>query len=105
MGSEATASLAVFQAREWIASINECSDRVCEGMRSSLGDHQLDKLFVVYLAVAVHIGLPQHLLDLLVGELFAEVGHDVPELLGTYEAWEEVSCNSGKRAGGVSHCC
>lgn len=42
--------------------------------------------FVVHLPVAVDIRLPDHLVDLLVGKLFAEICHDVPELGRRYEA-------------------
>merc|ERR1711924_206524 len=45
-----------------------------------LGHHDLDELLVVDLAVTVNIGLADHLVDLLVGQLLAEVGHDVAEL-------------------------
>ena len=42
--------------------------------------HHLDELLVVDLAVAVNIGLPDHLIDLLVRELLTEVSHDVSQL-------------------------
>lgn len=42
--------------------------------------HHLDEFVVVNLSVAVDIGLPDHLVHLLVGELLAEVGHDVAQL-------------------------
>eukprot|EP01084_Bolivina_argentea_P181929 314162_1 len=45
-----------------------------------LGHHHLDELLVVDLAVTVDVGLADHLVDLLVGELLAEVRHDVAEL-------------------------
>ena len=51
-----------------------------------LGHHHLDKLLVVDLTVAVDVGLPDHLVDLLVGELLPKVGHDVTELGGGDEA-------------------
>jgi hypothetical protein len=38
-----------------------------------LGHHHLDELLVVDLAVTVDVGLADHLIDLLVGELLAEV--------------------------------
>merc|ERR1719199_2199718 len=47
-----------------------------------LGHHDLDELLVVDLAVAVNVRLADHLVTLLVGELLAEVGHDVAELGG-----------------------
>ena len=47
---------------------------------SSLGHHDLDELGVVDVAVAVRVGLADHLADLLVAQLLPEVGHDVPEL-------------------------
>merc|ERR1719198_2445580 len=43
------------------------------GRASSLGHHHLDELLVVDLAITVHISLADHLIDLLVGELLAEV--------------------------------
>eukprot|EP00968_Pinguiococcus_pyrenoidosus_P015250 scaffold1398_cov259-Pinguiococcus_pyrenoidosus.AAC.7 len=42
--------------------------------------HHLHELFVVDLAVAVDVCLADHLVDFLVCELLAEVGHDVAEL-------------------------
>mmetsp|Transcript_2178 Transcript_2178/g.7340 ORF Transcript_2178/g.7340 Transcript_2178/m.7340 type:complete len:210 (+) Transcript_2178:1150-1779(+) len=53
---------------------------------SLLGHHHLDELLVVDLAVAVDVGFAEHLVDFFVGELFAEVGHDVAELGGGDEA-------------------
>lgn len=40
---------------------------------------------VIDLTVAVDVGLADHLVDLLVGELLAEVGHDVAQLSRRYE--------------------
>lgn len=40
---------------------------------------------VIDLSVAVDVGFTDHLVDLLVGELLAEVGHDVAQLGGRYE--------------------
>ena len=40
---------------------------------------------VIDLSVAVDVGLADHLVDLLVGELLAEVGHDVAQLGRGYE--------------------
>ena len=34
----------------------------------------------IYLSIPVYVGLPDHLVDLLVGELLPEVGHDVAQL-------------------------
>ncbi len=44
------------------------------------------RTFVIHLAVAVDVGLPDHLVDLLVGQLFAEVRHDVAKFGGGDEA-------------------
>merc|ERR1719203_1429887 len=52
----------------------------------SLGHHHLDELFVVDLPIAVDISLADHLVDLLIGELFPEVGHDMAKLCCTDEA-------------------
>ena len=46
------------------------------------GRHELDELLVVDLAVTVNVRLADHLIDLLVGELLTEVGHDVTKLSG-----------------------
>merc|ERR1719152_309675 len=51
-----------------------------------LGHHDLDELLVVNLAVTVNVSLADHLIDLLVGELLAKVGHDVAELSRRDEA-------------------
>jgi len=51
-----------------------------------LGHHHLDELFVVNLAVTVDIGLADHLVDLLIRELLAEVRHHVAQLGSADEA-------------------
>merc|ERR550537_1977948 len=51
-----------------------------------LGHHHLHELLVVDLAVAVDISLTDHLVNLLVRELLAEVRHHVAELSGGDEA-------------------
>lgn len=43
------------------------------------------RTLVIDLSVAVDVGLADHLVDLLVGELLAEVGHDVAQLSRRYE--------------------
>merc|ERR1719203_70710 len=52
----------------------------------SLGHHHLDELFVVDLPIAVDISLADHLVHLLIGELFPEIGHDMAKLCCTDEA-------------------
>jgi hypothetical protein len=47
-----------------------------------LGHHHLHELLVVDLAITIDIGLTDHLIDLLVGELLTQVGHDVTQLGG-----------------------
>ena len=42
--------------------------------------------FVVDLTVTIDISLADHLVDLLVGELLAQIGHDVTQLSRRYEA-------------------
>merc|ERR1719482_1117653 len=54
--------------------------------RRSLSHHDLHELLVVDLAVTVNVGLADHLVDLLVGQLLAEVGHDVAQLSRRDEA-------------------
>merc|ERR1711998_229001 len=49
-----------------------CNDRQCSGL---LGHHDLDELFVVDLSIAINISFADHLVDLLVSELLAQVGH------------------------------
>jgi hypothetical protein len=41
------------------------------------GQHHLDELFVVDLAITIDIGFADHLIDLFVGKLLAKVRHDV----------------------------
>eukprot|EP00295_Goniomonas_pacifica_P007279 CAMPEP_0175835060 /NCGR_PEP_ID=MMETSP0107_2-20121207/16388_1 /TAXON_ID=195067 ORGANISM="Goniomonas pacifica, Strain CCMP1869" /NCGR_SAMPLE_ID=MMETSP0107_2 /ASSEMBLY_ACC=CAM_ASM_000203 /LENGTH=77 /DNA_ID=CAMNT_0017148323 /DNA_START=57 /DNA_END=287 /DNA_ORIENTATION=- len=50
------------------------------------GHHHLHELLVVDLAITVDVGLADHLVDLLVGKLLTEVGHDVAELSSGNEA-------------------
>jgi hypothetical protein len=45
-----------------------------------LGHHHLDKLLVVNLPVAVDVRLSDHLVNLLVSQLLAKVGHHVTQL-------------------------
>ena len=47
---------------------------------SSLGHHDFDKLLIVDLPVTVNICLANHLVNLLVGQLLAEIGHHMAEL-------------------------
>merc|ERR1719389_794181 len=50
-------------------------------MRTNLlGHHDLDGLLVVNLAVTIDVSLTDHLVNLLIGELLAKVGHDVTKL-------------------------
>mmetsp|Transcript_7993 Transcript_7993/g.18713 ORF Transcript_7993/g.18713 Transcript_7993/m.18713 type:complete len:210 (+) Transcript_7993:141-770(+) len=57
--------------------IDGISHNRCKGL---LGHHDLDELLVVDLTIAVNVCLAEHLIDFLVGELLAEVCHDVAEL-------------------------
>lgn len=50
---------------------------------ATLTSHKIT--FVVDLTVAVDVSFPDHLVDLLVGELFAEVSHHVPQFGGRDE--------------------
>merc|ERR1711924_303810 len=51
-----------------------------------LGHHHLDELFVVDLAITINVSLTDHFIDFFVGELLAEVGHDVTKLCSGDEA-------------------
>lgn len=42
--------------------------------------HHANKLLEVYLSIAIHVGFPNHLVDFIVSEFLAEVGHDQLEL-------------------------
>merc|ERR1719345_159452 len=53
---------------------------------NSLCHHHLHELFVIDLTIAIDICLPDHLINLLIGEFFSEIGHDVTQLCGTDEA-------------------
>merc|ERR1712061_468322 len=63
-------------------SIRELRGPVLE----SLGHHHLHKLLVVDLAIAVDVRFPNHLINLLVGELLTQVCHDMAQLRGTDKA-------------------
>merc|ERR1719195_680407 len=85
-----------------------CAKKTCSGQRSapgnhahmesrtsctmvrvlvtSLGHHHLHELLVVDLPVTIHVSLTNHLVHFLVGELLAQVRHDVPQLCGADEA-------------------
>jgi len=60
-------------------TIINCSQK--KGAHLLLG-HHLDKLVVVDLAITVGVSFTDHLIDFFVGELFAEVGHDVTKFGG-----------------------
>mmetsp|Transcript_5766 Transcript_5766/g.11783 ORF Transcript_5766/g.11783 Transcript_5766/m.11783 type:complete len:206 (+) Transcript_5766:195-812(+) len=51
-----------------------------------LGHHHLDELLVVDLPVTVNVGLADHLVNLLVGQLLTKVGHHVTQLSSGDEA-------------------
>ena len=77
----------------------------------SLGHHHLDKLLVVDLPVSVDVGLADHLVDLLVGKLLTEVGHDVSQLRGRDKSEENTMKNAkqkiiiwGNNAEGNKYC-
>merc|ERR1711918_38191 len=53
---------------------------------SSLGHHHLHELLVVDLPIAIDVRLPDHLVDLLIRELLAEVRHHVTKLSRADEA-------------------
>merc|ERR1712078_347960 len=59
---------------------------VGEGFTSLLGHHHLDELLVIDLAIAINIGLANHLIDFLISELLTEVGHHMPQLRSTDES-------------------
>merc|ERR1711860_187178 len=50
--------------------------------RNLLRGHHSNEFFVVGLAVAVNVCLPDHLVDLFVGQFLAQVGHDMPQFGG-----------------------
>ena len=51
----------------------------------SLGHHHSNELLVVDVTVSVDVGLSDHLVDLLVGQLLSQVCHDVAQLGGRDE--------------------
>lgn len=46
----------------------------------SLGEHHLNKLLIVDLAISIAVSLPNHLVHLLLRELLAQVGHHMAQL-------------------------
>ena len=50
------------------------------GAACLLRGHHGDKFFIVDLAVAVNVGLADHFVHLLIGQLLAQVGHYVAQL-------------------------
>ena len=58
-----------------------CRTNASHLLQASLfGHHHLDELLVIDLAIAVNVCLTDHLVNLLVGQFLAEVGHYVPQL-------------------------
>merc|ERR1712107_207103 len=56
---------------------------LCRPGAPSLSHHHLDELLIVDLAIAIHVRLPDHLIDLLISKLLAKIRHDVTQLGGT----------------------
>merc|ERR1712124_104354 len=52
----------------------------CRSPSASLRHHHLHEFLVVDLPVTIHISLADHLINLLIGELLAQVGHHVTKL-------------------------
>merc|ERR1711943_154737 len=52
----------------------------------SLSHHHLDELLVIDLPVTIDVSLPNHLVDLLVGQLLAQIGHNVTQFRRTDES-------------------
>merc|ERR1711862_667282 len=48
--------------------------------RHSFSHHHFDELFVVDLAITIHVCLPNHFVDFLIREFLAQVRHDVAQL-------------------------
>merc|ERR1712060_783057 len=46
----------------------------------SLCHHHLDEFLVIDLAITINVGLPNHLIDFLIGKLLAQVRHHMTEL-------------------------
>merc|ERR1711879_237701 len=87
--------------QSWIALVSRPLRRPCacirimsprrESMRwtsgqGSLGHHHFDKLFIVDLAIAIDIGLADHLIDLFIRELLTKVRHHMTKLGGRDES-------------------
>lgn len=51
-------------------------------LNSLLGGHHCNKLLIVDLPVTVNISLADHLVNLLIGQFLAQIGHNVTELGG-----------------------
>jgi len=66
----------------YVAEIDDDVAEVRNPSLALLGHHHLDELLVVDLPVTIDVSLADHLVDLLVRELLAQVGHDVTELGG-----------------------
>merc|ERR1719198_207534 len=67
-------------------AVPESGSHHTQRLGSLLGHHDLHELLVVDLTVTVNVSLADHLINLLVRQLLAEVGHDVPQLGGRDEA-------------------
>merc|ERR1719410_877696 len=53
---------------------------------ASLGHHHLDKLFIIDLTISIHIGLPDHFINLFIGQLLPKVCHYMAELSSANES-------------------
>ena len=70
-----------------VASVSLCSHTHTRaigmnGMKAVrlLGKHELDELCVVNLAITINVGLPNHFIAFVVGELLPQIAHDVAKL-------------------------
>merc|ERR1711920_199672 len=61
------------------SALRRCVAAPASGPRL-LGHHHLDELLIVDLAITVDIGLTDHLIDLLVRQLLAEIRHHMAQL-------------------------
>merc|ERR1712118_111856 len=51
-----------------------------------LGHHHLDKFLIIDLPISINISFTDHLINLLIGQLFSKVCHHVPQLRSTNES-------------------
>merc|ERR1719150_2440257 len=59
--------------------------RIVSYWPNSFRHHHFNKLLIIDLAITINISLSDHFVNLFIGKLFAQIGHDMAQLRNTEE--------------------